>query len=160
MQEIDIIDKKIVDILMEDGRLSSSEISRRLGDVSERVVRYRIDQLLAAGVIRISAVPNPKKLGYNVIADTSVQVESGHVLDVAKSLAKYDCITYVGCAMGEGDVGVQIVAVNNEELYSFITEVIGKVPGVIKTTTKIVPLILKDIHQWSIPLSVCVNTEA
>ena len=160
MQEIDIIDKKIVDILMEDGRLSSSEISRRLGDVSERVVRYRIDQLLAAGVIRISAVPNPKKLGYNVIADTSVQVESGHVLDVAKSLAKYDCITYVGCAMGEGDVGVQIVAVNNEELYSFITEVIGKVPGVIKTTTKIIPLILKDIHQWSIPLSVCVDTEA
>lgn len=160
MQEIDIIDKNIVDILMEDGRLSSSEISRRLGDVSERVVRYRIDQLLAAGVIRISAVPNPKKLGYTVIADTSVQVESGHVLDVAKSLAEYDCITYVGCAMGEGDVGVQIVARNNEELYAFITEVIGKVPGVIKTTTKIVPLILKDIHQWSIPLAVCAESES
>lgn len=159
MQEIDSVDKKIVDILMEDGRLSSSEISRRLGDVSERVVRYRIDQLLHSGVIRIGAVPNPKMLGYNVIADTNVQVESGHVLEVAKDLAEYDCITYVGCSMGEGDVGVQIVARDNEELYNFITEVIGKVPGVIKTTTMIVPLILKDIHQWSIPLSVCSDSD-
>ncbi len=159
MQEIDIIDKKIVDILMEDGRLSSSEISRRLGDVSERVVRYRIDQLLNGGIIRISAVPNPKMLGYRVIADTNVQVESGHVLEVARNLAEYECITYVGCSMGEGDVGVQIVARDNEELYNFITEVIGKVPGVIKTTTMIVPLILKDIHQWSIPISVCADSD-
>ncbi len=151
MQELDKIDKKIVDVLIEDGRLTSSEIARRLENVSERVVRYRITQLLDEGVIRISAVPNPKKLGYTVIADTKLQVESGRVLEVARALAELDRITYVGCSIGEGDVGVQIVARDNEELYNFITEVIGRMPGVIKTSTMIVPLILKDIHEWSIP---------
>ena len=159
MQELDIIDKKIVDMLIEDGRLTSSEIARRLENVSERVVRYRITQLIDDEVIRISAVPNPKKLGYAVVADSKLQVESGRVLEVARALAKLDRITYVGCSMGEGDVGVQIVARDNEELYTFITEVIGRMPGVIKTSTMIVPLILKDIHQWTIPGSL-VDEEA
>jgi hypothetical protein len=30
-------------------------------------------------------------------------------------------------------------------------EVIGKMPGVRKTTTSIVPLVLKDVYQWQIP---------
>lgn len=160
MQEIDIIDKNIVDILMEDGRLSSAEIARRLENVSERVVRYRIEQLLEEGTIRVSAIPNPKKLGYTVMADAKVQVASGHVLSVAKQVAEYDCVTYVGCSIGEGDIGVQIVARDNEELYTFITEVLGNVPGVIKTTTMIVPLILKDIYQWAIPESACTNPDS
>ncbi len=151
MQEFDIIDKKIVDILMEDGRLASSEIARRIGDVTERVVRYRIEQLVQNEVIRISAIPNPKKLGYGVVADTKLQIESGRVLDVAKKVAKHDCVTYVGCSIGEGDIGVQIVARSNEELYNFITEVLGNIPGVVRSTTMIVPIILKDIYQWSIP---------
>jgi len=159
MAEIDIIDKKIVDILIEDGRMSSSEIARRIGDVSERVVRYRIEQMIESGVVRIGAVLNPKKLGYGVIADTKIQVESGRVLAIAKQLADFDCVTYVGCSMGEGDIGVQIVARSNEELYTFITEVLGQVPGVIKTTTMIVPLILKDIYQWTIPDSACVDQQ-
>ena len=160
MQEIDIIDKKIVDILSEDGRLSSSEIARRLGDVTERVVRYRIEQMLEHGLIRVSAIPNPKKLGYVVVADAKVQVEAGRVLAVAKQIAEYDCVTYVGCSIGEGDIGVQIVARDNEELYNFVTEVLGNVPGVIKTTTMIVPLILKNISHWTIPESVCAGNDA
>jgi hypothetical protein len=37
--------------------------------------------------------------------------------------------------------------------------VIGKIPGVRKTTTSIVPLVLKDVYQWRIPDSVCVKME-
>jgi hypothetical protein len=36
-------------------------------------------------------------------------------------------------------------------LYGFITDVVGKIPGVQKTTTMIVPIIMKDIYQWAIP---------
>lgn len=159
MAEIDNIDKKIVDILIRDGRMSSSEIARRIGDVSERVVRYRIDQMIESGVVHIGAVVNPKKLGYSVIADTKIQVESGRVLAIARQLAEHDCITYVGCSIGEGDIGVQIAARSNEELYTFVTEVLGQIPGVIKTTTMIVPLVLKDIYQWTIPESVIVEQQ-
>jgi hypothetical protein len=32
-----------------------------------------------------------------------------------------------------------------------VTEVVRKVPGVRKTTTSIVPIILKDVYQWRVP---------
>ena len=151
MVEIDKIDRKIVNLLMEDGRMASAEVARRIGDVSERVVRYRIESLVQQGIIRISAIPNPKKLGYNVVADVKVYVGPGQVREVASQLVAYDCVTYVGCSIGDTDLGIQIVAQTNEELYGFITDVVGKIPGVQKTTTMIVPIIMKDIYQWAIP---------
>lgn len=155
MHEIDTIDLKIVDWLMEDGRLPSAEIARRIGGISERSVRYRIERMVSQGIIRISAIPDPRALGFSVIADVSIEVEPGDVLQVARKLAEYACVSYVGCATGQRDVSVQIVAHDNAELYTFVTEVVGKVPGVRKTTTSIIPIVLKDVYQWHIPASVC-----
>ncbi len=79
------------------------------------------------------------------------------ILDVAKKMTLYECISYVACGIGEPDISVQVLARDNAEVYRFVTEVIGKTPGVRKTTTSIVPLVLKDTHQWHIPNSVFVN---
>jgi DNA-binding Lrp family transcriptional regulator len=46
------------------------------------------------------------------------------------------------------------VAKDTAEIYQFVTEVVRKVPGVRKTTTSIVPLILKDVYQWRVPESI------
>jgi hypothetical protein len=53
--------------------------------------------------------------------------------------------------MGDVDVSIQLVAHNNAEVYSFVTEVVANIPGVRRTTTLIVPVILKDVYQWHIP---------
>jgi len=102
MYEIDKTDANIVSLLLEDGRMPASEIARRLGDVSERAVRYRIDRM-------------------------------------------------IDCAIGETDVSIQIVARDAVDVYRFVTEVVSKVPGVRKTNTSIVPIVLKDVYQWRIP---------
>ena len=62
MYKLDDTDRAIVNLLMEDGRMPCSQIARRIGCVSERAVRYRIDQLVAHEVVRISAIPNPQSL--------------------------------------------------------------------------------------------------
>ena len=154
MYEIDEIDSLIVDLLMEDGRMNAAEIARRLGgELSERAIRYRINRLQEEGVIQIMAVVNPKVLGFTIVADVWLQVESDAILEVAHKMAEYKCISYVACAIGETDVSVQVLGRSTDEIYRFITEVIGKTPGVIKTTTSIVPLVLKDIYQWRVPSS-------
>ncbi len=130
-----------------------AEITRRLGSVSERVVRYRLDRLIAAGLIHVGAIANPKALGYLVAADVFIQVDAASVLDVARKLTEYECISYVGCSMGETDISTQVYARDNAEVYSFVTEVIARLPGVRKTSTVIVPLVLKDVYQWRIPSS-------
>lgn len=131
--------------------MPASEISRRMGDISERAVRYRIDRMVNEGVIQISAVARPQAFGLTTIADIWLEVESDRILEVAKKMAEYDNVSYVACGIGESDVSIQIVAKDTAEIYQFVTEVVRKVPGVRKTTTSIVPLIIKDVYQWRVP---------
>jgi len=160
MYEIDEIDHSIVGLLMEDGRMSAAEMARRLGrELSERAIRYRINRLQEDGVIQVMAVVNPKVLGYTIVADVWLQVESDVILEVAHKMAEHECIGYVACAIGETDVSVQVLGHSTDEIYRFITEVIGKTPGVIKTTTSIVPLVLKDTYQWRVPTSNIIQSE-
>jgi Lrp/AsnC family transcriptional regulator, regulator for asnA, asnC and gidA len=160
MYEIDNTDIKIINLLMEDGRMPASEMARRIGNISERVIRYRIERIVKEGYIQICAINNPKSLGYTVTADVFLEVESNHILDVAKKLVEYDCISYVACSIGENDISVQVVGHDTNEVYQLVTNVIGKIPGVRKTTTSIVPLVLKDVYQWRIPKSTCVSVQS
>ncbi len=157
MYKIDKIDRKIVNLLMEDGRMHAAEITRQIGNISERAVRYRIDRMIENSIIKISAIVNPKAVGMNVVADIWLEVDSASIIEVARKMADFDSVSYVACSIGETDVSVQIQARDTGEVYRFITEVIGKVPGVRKTTTSIVPLVLKDVYQWRIPPEVVEN---
>lgn len=151
MYNFDKTDIKIVNLLLDDGRMPASEVARRIGDISERAVRYRIDRMVDEGVIRVSAVAKPQAFGLTTIADVWMEVESDRILEVARKMAEFDNVSYVACGIGQSDVSIQIVAKDTAEIYQFVTEVIRKVPGVRKTTTSIVPLIIKDVYQWRIP---------
>ena len=158
MYKIDKIDCQIVDLLMIDGRMSASEIARKMGKISERVVRYRIERMVAEGVIRVCAIPDPKVLGFSVVADVFIEADANMIQEVAEQLLSYEFISYVACSIGENDISVQVIARNSDDVYRYATDVIGKIPGVRKTTTSIVPITLKDIFEWKIPASVWQNS--
>ena len=151
MYKIDTNDVRIVNMLMEDGRMPASEIARQIDGISERVVRYRIDRMINEGIINIGAIVKPQAFGLDTYADVWMEVESDKILEVANKLAKYENVTYVACSIGETDVSIQIVSKDTAEIYQFVTEVVRKVPGVRKTVTSIVPIVLKDVYQWRIP---------
>jgi len=157
MYEIDKIDVGIVNLLLEDGRMSASEIARRMGDVSERAIRYRIERMREGNIIQIGAVVHPEAFGLQIIADVLLEVESDRIREVAQKMTEYENVTYVACSIGESDVSIQVVAGNTDEVYRFVTETVRKVPGVRRTTTSIVPLILKDVYQWRIPEGIIKN---
>jgi Lrp/AsnC family transcriptional regulator for asnA, asnC and gidA len=152
--KLDMLDKQIIDLLTEDGRMSCTDIAERIGDVTERVVRYRLSRLFEKEVIAVSAIVDPSKIGFPVVADVFVEVEPGQVIELAQKLAEFENVTYVACATGTRDISVQIVAHDNRDLYDFVTETLGRLPGVRRTTTSIVPRIIKDDARWRIPESV------
>jgi len=152
--KLDQLDKEIIDLLTQDGRMSCAKIARAIGTVSERSVRYRLEKLIAENIIRINAIPVPQSLGFSVVATVYIEVDSGQVLDIARRIAEYENVSYVACSTGESDISIQIITQTNRELYEFVTEVLGKMPGVRKTTTLMVPFIVKDIEQWRIPSSI------
>ena len=152
MSEIDEIDRQIVELLMEDGRMAAADIARRIGGgVSERVIRYRITRMIKENVIQIRPIVNPQAFGLTTRADVVLEVDSDLIMDVAKKAMSYDCVSYVACSIGEMDVSIQVLAKDTIEIYRFVTDVIRKMEGVRKTTTSIVPIVLKDVYQWHIP---------
>lgn len=159
MSKIDKYDREIVELLMEDGRMPAAEIARRVDGISERVARYRIERMVREGIITICAIPHPKAFGYHVVADVFIEVEPGLIRQVASQLATYECVSYVACSIGQQDVSVQVVAENTAGIYAFATEVIGRLTGVRKTVTSIVPEVMKDVYQWHIPQSECMDEQ-
>jgi Lrp/AsnC family transcriptional regulator for asnA, asnC and gidA len=151
MYKIDKIDLEIVNLLMEDGRMSASEMARRLPGVTERMIRYRIERLIEENVINVTAVVNPKALGLMANADVWLEVEADSIASVAQAAAALKNVCYVAFSIGENDVSIQVVGRSADEIYRFVTNVVAKIPGVRKTTTTIVPEVLKDVHQWRIP---------
>ncbi len=126
----DELDWKIIRLLMDDGRLSSADIARILGDISARTVTNRIDILTREGIINIRSIVNPEKLGYCVLADVFIEVEPGMLKAVTKELQGYPQISYLALAIGEMDILVSVRAKELDELYEFVIEKIGKIPGV------------------------------
>ncbi|MHB8088361.1 MAG: Lrp/AsnC family transcriptional regulator [Anaerolineaceae bacterium] len=158
MTKIDVIDKKISDLLIEDGRMSCSKIAQRIGKISERAVRYRIERLIKNNVISIHGNVNAEGLGLKVFADVFIEVEPSLVLQIAKMIAGYESVSYVACSTGQNDISIQVFAHDNNELFSFVTDIIGKIPGVRKTHISFVPLKIKDDHIWHIP-SFCIQDD-
>jgi Lrp/AsnC family transcriptional regulator for asnA, asnC and gidA len=100
---LDAVDRRILALLVEDGRMPAAEIVRRVGDVPGRSIRYRIRRLKQSAVVRISAIVNPASLGYATIGDVAIDVAPGSLQDVAARLVDLDQVSYVAGSVGDGD---------------------------------------------------------
>lgn len=149
---LDTVDRRIIALLVEDGRMPSTEIARRIGSgVSERSVRYRIDRLKRMGVVRISAIVNPDALGYTTTADVTLDVAPGSIQNVAARLVEFDQVSYIAGSVGDGDLVAQVHARDPEELMLLVNEDIGSIPGIVRVRTTIIPWKLKEVCDWQVP---------
>ncbi len=157
VRPIDELDRQIIRLLQEDSRMPSADIARRLG-VAERTVRARINRLVQDGVIKLVAIVNPSALGYDVTADIFLEVEPGRLEEVAQQLVEMEEVAYVGLTTGDRDISIQVFVPSVDALYRFITEKLQRIPGVVGTTTYVVPRVLKWLHNWSLPSESAVPT--
>jgi Lrp/AsnC family transcriptional regulator, regulator for asnA, asnC and gidA len=148
---LDAVDRRILALLVEDGRKPAAEMARHIPGVSERSIRYRIERLKRSGVLRVSAIINPQALGYATIGDVVIDVAPGCLQEVAAQLVALDQVSYVAGAVGDGDLNAQVYAHDTEELVRLTNEVIGVIPGVTRVRTIIVPWKLKEVCDWRVP---------
>lgn len=147
----DKIDLKIIALLNHNGRMPSTVIAKKIEDITSRTVNNRIKALVKNNLINIRGVINPSAFGYEVLADVYIQVEPGQVKEVAEKVAGYSEVSYVACATGESDVSVSVRVSTIEELFNFVNEQLGRIPGVVRTRSYILPIKLKDLDTWLPP---------
>jgi len=148
---LDDLNRRIVLLLQRDGRLSNSEIARRLG-VTETTVRRRIERMVNDGVIRVAAVANPFKIGLQTVALISIDVDLPRLEDVARALVAMKEVRYVGYATGAHDIVIEAIFPDNAALLKFVSERLGRIPGIRRTETSIQLDVLKRSYEWEIPV--------
>ncbi|MCO6042229.1 Lrp/AsnC family transcriptional regulator [Thermococcus alcaliphilus] len=142
--KLDETDKNILRLLQEDGRMSYSEIARRIG-IPESTIRLRVKKLIEEGVIRkFAALINPFKAGYNIVAFIAVDIEPNKIKKAVEELSKLPEVDVLGIATGAHDVLMQVTVKDLQELESFLIEKLGKIEGIKSTETSI----LTSVKKW------------
>ena len=149
--KIDAVDRAILNCLIEDARMPSSEISRRLGNMTARAVRNRLDRLVNEGYISINACAISERLGLPISADIAMDVEPGMIEQVAQQLVDRQETNYVAMTTGDTDISVSIVAATMGDLQAIISKKLHTIPGVRKTRTYVLTNILKISCNWPFP---------
>lgn len=127
---LDEINRKILDMLHENGRLSYSDIGRELG-LSRVAVQNRVSALVDREVIEgFTIVVNPGKVGIHVSAFFQVDVQPAQLQLVAESLANETCVTSLYHMTGPSSLHMHAVFHDDEELESFLHDKLYSQNGV------------------------------
>ena len=147
--KIDKIDKKILDILQQDGRSSASNIANEI-DISIPTVTDRIKKLQDSGIIKgIHAVLDPKSLGLDVAAIITLISESSlHYKEVTKAAEKTPEVLQCLATTGKGSHMLFVVTHNSSTLEELLRK-IQSWSGVIRTETQIILSDYKMIQKIS-----------
>jgi len=142
---LDAIDRQIIVLLQEDGRMSASEIARRVGDLTDRAVRNRIDRLVKSGVVYIGAIVSAEALGLPVTSDVIVEVAPWKLDVAAQSLADFREVGYLAAGPQTGQISIQVHAARECEVHSFVRDVVARQDGVTRITTVVTPDVVKGL---------------
>ncbi|MGY3836059.1 Lrp/AsnC family transcriptional regulator [Bacillus atrophaeus] len=128
---VDDIDKQILTILHEEGRISYTDLGKRVG-LSRVAVQSRINQLIETGVIeKFTAVINPAKIGIHVSVFFNVEVEPQYLEEVALQLEEEPAVTSLYHMTGPSKLHMHGIFANDQEMEEFLTKRLYPLQGVV-----------------------------
>jgi DNA-binding Lrp family transcriptional regulator len=140
---LDDIDKEILNLLNEDGRMSYRKISRKL-DVSIGTVHNRIEKLMKTGVIKkFVPVIDHDKLGYKLTTVIGVRVKGGVLLNWEDKTAYHKNVLCLYDVTGEFDAIMITKFKDTNDLDEFIKGLL-KERDTQRTNTQTVLNIVKE----------------
>lgn len=134
---LDELGQQIIKELQEDARQSFREIGRKL-NVSEGTIRNRVKSLISSNSMKISALPNPEKLGMNFMCVMCVEVKVGTAEKVEKLLVKNPHVYYLCGCTGNFDIIGLMLFRSPKDFDEFVKNVIANIPDITRTSTFVV----------------------
>ncbi|RYJ37495.1 AsnC family transcriptional regulator [Flavobacterium anhuiense] len=130
-ENIDFLDREIIQKLSENGRIAFSDLAREL-NISNSLVHLRVRKLQEAGVITgFSVKLAPKEVGFETITYTGIVTKEAHFsYSIAEKLKQIPEVVECHWVSGNYALFIKIVAANNEELRKILYEQIHQIEGV------------------------------
>ncbi len=138
MGKIDRLDKKILEIVINNARIPSKDVAAECG-VSRAAVHQRLQRMMDLNVITGSSYNvNPKSLGYRTCTFIGVNLDRGAMYrDVVPELEKIPEIVECHFTTGPYTMLIKLFARDNEHLMELLNNKIQTIPGVSGTETLI-----------------------
>ena len=142
---LDESDQKIVRLLIENARVSYSDLGDKIG-LSRVAVKARIQALERRGIIEeYTTVINPQKISGAVSCYFEIETTPGGLSEVIDILNGDDTVTQIYRVTGRDKLHVHAVAASGEEMETFLHAVIDTLPGVVSCSCNIILSRIKDI---------------
>lgn len=135
-QEIDAMDRKMISVLSEDGRLSAGNVAKRTG-VTAPTVQSRLKNLISKGVFKIAGLVDPYRIKGMTIALVCITLKSHHQIDEKlDQISRLDKVSWAAVVTGRYDIMVEVVLSEEiADLYRFIDADLSKVGGINSSET-------------------------
>lgn len=125
----DTVDDCLLRSLRRDGRARFAELAADCG-ITESMARRRVEHLFTYGGVRPAALVDPHLLGYDVELLLWLHVDLGRLEEVATALAVRREVRYISATSGYSDLVCEVIMRNQDDLYEFMTHVLGRLPGI------------------------------
>jgi Lrp/AsnC family transcriptional regulator for asnA, asnC and gidA len=143
---LDDINKKIIEQLQRDGRMSYAALAKVVG-LSEAAVRQRVQRMLESEVMQIVAVTDPLTLGFTRQVMIGMKVQ-GDLRAVADELAAIPEVDYVVICAGHYDLLAELVCTDDDHLLHLLNDQIRAIAGVTSTETFVYLKLAKQTYAW------------
>jgi Lrp/AsnC family transcriptional regulator for asnA, asnC and gidA len=144
---IDPIDCRMIEYLQKDGRLSNTEIAKKLG-LSEATVRTRLQRLIQEEYIQIVAVSNPLKLGFEAVGTIRIHVDIKQMDKIIRELKGIRALWHIVQSTGGTGIETEFVVKDLNKLNELIFEKINRIDGVLRTETSLFLNYVKRQYDW------------
>lgn len=119
----DETDKRLLEILLSDSRLSYRKIAAKAG-VSTATVMNRIKRLEKEGIVKgYTAVLDYEKLGYDIDAIINMKISKGKLFEVENKIAHHPSVAAVYDVTGDFDSTVIAKFRNRRALDTFLKKI-------------------------------------
>ncbi|MGH2463378.1 MAG: Lrp/AsnC family transcriptional regulator [Candidatus Limnocylindria bacterium] len=146
---LDATERRMVELLQEDGRLTITSLARSLG-VTELTARRKLRRLLGDRIIQVVATVDPFDVGYETPVIIGLKVQRKKLDRVARRLSELPQVRYVGASTGRVDLIVEVVVRTNQDLAEFLMNELGSMDGVLDSETNLIVRIYKQSWSWAI----------
>ena len=143
----DAVDCQMIKLLQKDGRISNTEIAKKIG-LSEATVRTRLNRLIQEEYIQIVAVSNPIKLGFKIVGTIRVYIEIKKMEKIIRELKKLKALWFIVQTTGGTGIDTEFVVKSIDELNELVFERINKIDGIIRTETTLFLKYIKRQYDW------------
>lgn len=117
---LDKIDKKIIEILSKDGRMSLTKLGETLG-LSHVAVRKRLEKLLSKNVMKVLSAMNLHKLGLKIVVLLAEVRSSRDVEEIVKKYSSCPRMLFLSTIMGRYNLMAMMIGENDQTLESILT---------------------------------------